>query len=69
LATELNCEYSLDNVSSVKNADIVIFSVPIAYMNDTIKKLAPQVNSGGIILDVTSIKKSPSQTMQKYAPE
>lgn len=68
-ANELNCKYSLDNTSAVKNADVIIFAVPIAYMIDTIKELAPNAKSGSVILDVTSIKKGPSQAMKDFAWE
>jgi len=69
VSNELACLYSIDNISSVKEADIVIFAVPIAYMVDTIKELAQFIRKWSVILDVTSIKKKPSQAMQDYAPD
>ena len=41
VAKELNVEYSNDNIEAIQNADIVIFSVPIEHMADTIKDVAP----------------------------
>lgn len=64
---EINCLYSDKNIDSVKNADIVIFAIPIWITVETIKNIAPHVKENSIILDVTSIKNSTSIAMQKYA--
>lgn len=66
---ELNCNYSTDNIKSVKEADIVIFSVPIWYMEDTIKEVIPHMKKWSLAVDVCSIKGFPSKTMKEYAPE
>ena len=49
----------------MRNADIVIYSVPIAYTSATIKETLPFVKSWAVVVDVTSIKKSPSKELQK----
>lgn len=69
VAKKYNLNYSNDNEKSVKNTDIIIFSVPISYMEKTIKHLAPKVKSWSILLDICSIKWFSSQTMKKYAPK
>jgi prephenate dehydrogenase len=35
--------FSSNNLKSVDNADIVIFSVPIAFMEKTIEDIAPNI--------------------------
>lgn len=69
LAKKINCNYSLNNIEASKNADIVIFSVPIAFMEKTIEEVAPNMKTWSMIMDVCSIKKFPSIAMKKYAPE
>lgn len=54
-----------DNIAAVKNADIVIYSVPISITQRIIEETLPYVKSGAIVADVTSIKKFPSVVMQK----
>ncbi len=65
---EIGCLYNPDNIEAVKDADIVVISVPIFITNDTIKEVAPYMKSGAVLTDVTSIKKTPSEYMKKYAP-
>jgi prephenate dehydrogenase len=66
ISKDLNCKYSLDNIASVKDADVVIFSVPISATEWIIKEVAPHIKPWAMVLDVTSIKKFPSITMEKY---
>lgn len=65
VSQELWCKYSLDNIEAVKNADITIFSAPIARTEDIIRQVCPYLKKGSMVLDVTSIKKSPSRAMQE----
>lgn len=58
-----------DNNEYIHTADIVIFSVPIAYMEASIKELAPKIKHGAIVLDVCSVKQMPSETLKQYCPE
>lgn len=68
-AKKLNVNYSNDNIASVKNADIIIFSVPIEYMVETIKEVAPYAPTGSLLMDVTSVKIEPTEALLKYAPK
>lgn len=54
-----------DNIEAVKNADIVIYSVPISLTQTVIEATLPHIQSGAIVADVTSIKKFPSRCMEK----
>lgn len=67
VAQKLWCKFSDNNIESAKNADIVIISVPIAKTVEVIEVVAPVVKVWAILADVTSIKKTTSQSMQKYA--
>lgn len=66
VSQEINCRYDIDNINAVKNADITIFAVPIWFTVETIKKVAPFIKEWAMVLDVTSIKYSPSKALRKY---
>ena len=69
VAEEIGVEYSDDNIESIKDADIIVFSVPIEYMVDTIKEVAPHAPEGSLLMDVASVKTEPADALEKYAPE
>ena len=69
VADEIGVEYSDNNIESIKDADIVVFSVPIEYMVDTIREVAPHAPEGSLLMDVASIKTAPAEALEKYAPE
>lgn len=54
-----------DNILAVKGADIIVYSVPIAYTQEIISQTLPYIHSGAIVADVTSIKWFPSRTMKE----
>jgi prephenate dehydrogenase len=55
--------FNPDNIQAVKNADIVIYSVPISLTEQIISQTLPFIKSGAIVADVTSIKQFPSSAM------
>ena len=69
VAEELNVDYNTDNVEAVQNADIVIFCVPIEYMVETIRQVAPHAPEGSLLMDVCSIKTEAAEALIEYAPE
>lgn len=69
VSKELWCNFSTDNIESVKNADIVVISVPISITTTVIEQVAPHMKKWSLLADVTSIKKKPKEYMEKYAPE
>ena len=69
VAEELNVDYNTDNVKAVQNADIVIFCVPIEYMVETIKEVAPHAPKGSLLMDVCSVKTEAAEALMEYAPE
>ena len=56
-----------DNKKAAKAADIVIITVPINKTVDVIREVAPVLKSGALLMDLTSVKKSPCETMEKFA--
>ena len=69
VANELNINYSLNNIEVVKDADIVIFSVPISLMEQTIKEVWPYINPTAIVADVCSIKWFVYDALNTYCPK
>lgn len=69
VAEELNVDYNTDNIEAVQNADIVIFCVPIEYMVETIRQVAPHAPEGSLLMDVCSIKTEAAEALMEYAPE
>ena len=54
------------NMEVVKGADVVLISVPIDSFEEVVKQLPPYLHSKQIIIDITSIKVFPVETMHKY---
>lgn len=69
VASEIWAKFENDNIKSVKNADITIFSTPISLIEKTIEEVAPYLKEWSIASDVCSIKKFPSSALKKYSPE
>lgn len=61
--------FSTENIESVKNSDITIFSVPIAFMEKSIENIAPYLKENSVVLDVCSIKDFPSKALKKHSPK
>ncbi|WP_414837673.1 prephenate dehydrogenase/arogenate dehydrogenase family protein [Candidatus Nanosalina sp. VS9-1] len=53
----------------VKDADIVIVSVPISVTVDVIESIGPKVPDNALFCDVTSVKQRPVEAMKKYSDE
>lgn len=53
----------------VKDADIVIVSVPISVTVDVIENIGPNVPNDTLLCDVTSVKQRPVEAMKKYSDE
>ena len=54
------------NIEAVKRADVIIISVPISNFDIAVAEISPYVNPLHIVLDVTSIKSMPVETMHKH---
>ncbi|NHJ22487.1 MAG: prephenate dehydrogenase/arogenate dehydrogenase family protein [Candidatus Lokiarchaeota archaeon] len=58
VASEFNVKYELSLEKSVKNADLVMISIPITSTAEMIHKIGPLLKKNTLIFDISSIKKS-----------
>lgn len=54
------------NIEAVKQADVILISVPIDHFEETVTKLSPHTHSEQIILDITSVKVLPVAAMHRH---
>ena len=54
------------SIEAVKSADVVLISVPIDNFEEVVKQLQPYLHSKQVIIDITSIKVFPVETMHKH---
>ncbi|NPV62561.1 MAG: prephenate dehydrogenase/arogenate dehydrogenase family protein [Methanotrichaceae archaeon] len=69
VAKEMNVRYADDLRAEAGNSDAVMVSVPIDKTVQVIRELAPYLQPGSVIMDVTSLKSAPVRAMEEYAPE
>ena len=69
IAQEIGVGYNSNNIEAIKNAEIILFCVPIENMSKTIEEVAPHAPEGSLLMDVASVKTEPSEALKKYAPE
>lgn len=58
-------EIDFDLISSVKDADLVVYAVPVGAYGDITKKIAPYLKKGAVITDVGSIKKAAEKEIEE----
>ena len=56
-----------DNIKAIKDADVIVYSVPISITEKIIKETAEYIKKDAIVLDVTSVKQLPSNAINKYS--
>jgi prephenate dehydrogenase len=66
LKESLKVQIAFKNAEAIKNADIILISVPIDSFEGVVKEISPFVTSNQIILDITSIKELPVEIMHEY---
>ncbi len=69
MASKMGVSYTSDNVKAASQAKIVIVAVPIEVTPQTIEEVAPYLQKGSLLVDVTSVKELPSEIMEKHVPE
>jgi len=57
VATEMGANYEFSLERSVKQADIVMITIPIKSTPEIIKKIGPYLKENALIFDITSLKK------------
>jgi cyclohexadieny/prephenate dehydrogenase len=65
----LGDSYTTDAASAVRDADLVIVSVPVGASEQVAKEIAPALKKGAIVTDVGSTKASVIAQMQPHIPE
>ena len=54
------------SIEAVKDADVILISVPIDNFEKVVKQLQPYLHPKQVVIDITSIKVFPVETMHKY---
>ncbi len=54
------------NVEAVKSADAVLLSVPIESFEEVVKQISPHIQPRQIVVDISSVKVFPVETMHKH---
>ena len=65
IGRELGAEITT-NIEAVKQADVILISVPIDHFEEVVTKLSPHTHSEQIILDITSVKVLPVTAMHRH---
>jgi prephenate dehydrogenase len=69
VAASLGVRYATDMIKEVEQSDIVLLSVPIEKTVEVIRKVAPRMRPGSLLMDVTSLKSEPMKAMIEHAPQ
>ncbi len=56
----------MTNARAISRADVVLISVPIDSFEETVEEMSRHVQSGQIVIDISSIKVRPIELMHKY---
>jgi prephenate dehydrogenase len=54
------------DIGQVKDADVILISVPLDAFESVARQLAPHTNTGQVVMDVTSLKVQPVHIMHRY---
>jgi len=65
VAHEFDVNYESSLEESVKDADIILVSIPITSTVSMIQKIAPLLKKNALLIDITSIKSTVVNTMKK----
>lgn len=57
---------AVSNVEAVKDAEVVLLSVPIDTFEDIVVELAPHIQPDQVVVDVTSVKAMPVAAMHRH---
>ena len=66
VARQMGAAAAKSNIDAIKGADLVIISVMMQNFEDTVKKVSKHLESGQIVIDVTSVKAAPVKIMHRY---
>ncbi|MFC2007486.1 prephenate dehydrogenase [Chloroflexota bacterium] len=54
------------NVAAVKGADYILLAVPIESFEEVVKQISPCIQSGQVVIDITSVKTLPVSIMHEH---
>lgn len=54
------------NVEAARTADVILISVPIDNFEQVVREIGPRIRPEQVVIDITSVKESPVQTMHQY---
>jgi len=63
---QLGAEVTTNNVAAAKQAKVIIISVPIDNFESVVEQICPHTHPEQVIIDITSIKAFPVETMHKH---
>jgi len=63
---QLGVEVATNNVEAVKSADVILLSVPIDTFEEIVEQIHPYIQPKQVVIDITSIKVFPVETMHKH---
>jgi prephenate dehydrogenase len=69
IANKMGVSYTSNNAGATSQAEIVIIAVPIDATPRTIKEVAPHLQKGALLVDVTSVKEKPAEIMYQEVPD
>ncbi len=65
-ARQLGADSTTGNVEAVRQADVILISVPVDNFERVVEEISPHTHSGQAIIDITSLKVSPVETMHRH---
>jgi prephenate dehydrogenase len=63
---KLEVETTTDNAAAVQSADAILISVPIDNFQEVVEEVSPYIRPEQVIIDITSVKVFPVETMHKH---
>ncbi len=66
LADMRGVDIAHSNIEAVKDAEVVLIGVPIENFAEVVREIAPSIEPKQVVMDITSIKQFPVETMHKY---
>ena len=63
---QLGVEAASSNMEAVRGADYVLLSVPIDSFEGVVEQVSPYINPSQAVIDITSVKAFPVETMHKH---
>jgi len=65
IGEELGVETTTDFIEAVQDADNIMICVSISSFEDVVKKIAPSIHDGQVVIDICSIKSFPVKVMHE----